>query len=48
MTIPVPGSKVTAAVWGPCDEFILTGHENGSITKWDAKVIRISKPNCHR
>lgn len=38
MTIPVPGSKVTAAVWGPCDEFILTGHENGSITKWDAKT----------
>ena len=33
-------SKVTAAVWGPLDEYILTGHDNGSIVKWNAKVKR--------
>jgi len=37
LRIPVQGSKVTAAVWGPCDEYIITGHENGVITKWDPK-----------
>ena len=38
MCIPVQGPKVTASVWGPCDEYIITGHENGLLCKWDPKV----------
>ena len=39
LSIPVQGPKVTASVWGPCDEYIITGHENGLLCKWDAKVM---------
>jgi len=38
LAIPVQGAKVTAAIWGPCDEYIVTGHENGLLCKWDAKT----------
>jgi len=38
LTIPVNESKVTAAVWGPLDEYIVTGHENGVMTKWCTKT----------
>jgi translation initiation factor 3 subunit I len=38
LTIPCEESKVTSAVWGPLDEFILTGHDNGGITKWCTKT----------
>lgn len=38
LTIPVTDSKVTAGLWGPLDEVVLTGHENGTITKWCAKT----------
>ena len=31
-------SKVTSAIWGPCEEYILTGHENGEINQFDIKV----------
>jgi len=37
LSIPVTDSKVTSAVWGPLDEVLLTGHENGMLTKWDPK-----------
>jgi len=39
LRIPVDNStsKITAAIWGPCDEFILTGHENGEINQYDFK-----------
>ena len=41
MTIPIDPaqSKITSAIWGPHDEFILTGHENGEINQFDIKVI---------
>ena len=26
-----PGSKITAALWGPLDQYIITGHEDGSL-----------------
>ena len=39
MVMPVQGPKVTASVWGPCDEYIITGHENGLLCKWDVKVF---------
>jgi translation initiation factor 3 subunit I len=31
-------SKVTTAVWGPLDETLITGHDNGDISKWDSKT----------
>eukprot|EP00039_Didymoeca_costata_P018585 m.334092 g.334092 ORF g.334092 m.334092 type:complete len:327 (-) comp17286_c0_seq1:2665-3645(-) len=37
LTIPSPASKITSAVWGPLDETIITGHENGGMIKWNAK-----------
>jgi WD40 repeat protein len=30
--------KITSAVWGPCDEYVVTGHEDGTIAHWDPKV----------
>lgn len=31
-------SKPTAALWGPFDENIIIGHENGRISNWDNRV----------
>lgn len=39
-SIPVPGNKVTSAVWGPLDEFLLTGLDNGALSKWDLKSLQ--------
>lgn len=36
--IVIDGSKATAALWAPLSEFILTGHENGKIAKYDVKT----------
>eukprot|EP00918_Siedleckia_nematoides_P027837 GHVU01059882.1.p1 GENE.GHVU01059882.1~~GHVU01059882.1.p1 ORF type:complete len:326 (+),score=43.59 GHVU01059882.1:99-1076(+) len=38
LCIPMPRSKVTSAVWGPLDEIIITGHENGEICQWEVKT----------
>ena len=38
LTIPIDGPKVTAALWGPLDQYIITGHENGDLCQWDTKV----------
>ena len=38
LVIPSHESKITSAIWGPVDETIITGHENGGIIKWNAKV----------
>lgn len=38
LTIPCTESKVTSAVWGPLDQYILTGHDDGSISKYCTKV----------
>lgn len=43
LSIPVTDSKVTSAVWGPLDECVLTGHDNGSISKWCAKSGELLK-----
>ncbi|KAI8907160.1 WD40-repeat-containing domain protein [Gorgonomyces haynaldii] len=37
-TIVVPTNKVTTAVWGLLNKTIITGHEDGTITVWDAKT----------
>lgn len=31
-------SKITSALWGPLDEVILTGHENGALAQWDIRA----------
>ncbi|XP_070555999.1 eukaryotic translation initiation factor 3 subunit I-like [Ptychodera flava] len=38
LTIPMPGNKITSALWGPLDSYLITGHENGEICHWDAKT----------
>jgi translation initiation factor 3 subunit I len=38
MVIPIPDKKITSAVWGPCEEYIITGHEDGEICHYDFKV----------
>ena len=41
--IPIEGSKITSSLWGPFDEFLVTGHENGSVCRYD--VTRVSVLN---
>lgn len=31
------GSKITAAIWGPLDKTIITGHEQGELCLWDIR-----------
>ena len=38
LSVPVKEPKVTAALWGPLDQYIITGHENGDLCQWDTKV----------
>ena len=37
-SIPVDGPKVTSAIWGPLDYYIIAGHENGTVCQWDSKA----------
>ncbi|UJR21432.1 hypothetical protein I4U23_024518 [Adineta vaga] len=40
--------KITSALWGTLDEFIVTGHDNGELVQWDIKamdVVRKEKPH---
>lgn len=37
--VPSAKSKITSAVWGPLDEVIITGHENGELHQWDVSVL---------
>ena len=34
----VEQTKVTAASWGPFDNYLITGHENGAISQYDLRV----------
>jgi len=40
LTIPIDtkAAKITSAIWGPNEEFILTGHDNGEINQYDIKT----------
>jgi len=31
--------KVTSALWGTLDDYIVTGHENGELVQWDVKTM---------
>jgi translation initiation factor 3 subunit I len=37
-SIVMPGARATIALWGHLNKYILTGHEDGTIMKWDPKV----------
>ena len=30
--------KALSVLWGPLDEYVVTGHEDGSIIKWDMRT----------
>eukprot|EP00118_Oscarella_pearsei_P028783 m.2913 g.2913 ORF g.2913 m.2913 type:complete len:324 (+) comp8970_c0_seq2:22-993(+) len=51
LTIPVTAAKdakVTAAVWSSLDKCIVTGHDNGEITQYDASSGKVlQKVNVH-
>ena len=36
--ILVEQAKVTAASWGPFDNYLVTGHENGVVCQYDLRV----------
>lgn len=35
ITLPRNKGKITAAVWGALDEYLIFGHERGELTQWD-------------
>jgi translation initiation factor 3 subunit I len=37
MSIPMPDSKITAALWSHLDYMIITGHESGAICQYDIR-----------
>uniref|UniRef100_T1IKC0 Eukaryotic translation initiation factor 3 subunit I n=1 Tax=Strigamia maritima TaxID=126957 RepID=T1IKC0_STRMM len=37
-TISMSETKVTSCMWGPVDEYFITGHENGEIAQFDLKT----------
>ena len=41
----VDGPKVTSGLWGPFDEFLITGHEDGSVCHYDYKVSKCNHRN---
>lgn len=42
-TQPSAKSKITSAVWGPLDEVIITGHENGDLCQWDVSAQEMGR-----
>ena len=40
-TIIIKGSKATICRWGSLNKTIITGHEDGSLCKWDSTVTII-------
>ena len=49
MQLPVPRSKITSSMWGPLDEYFVTGHENGDVILWDMKSgDMIEKSEAHQ
>lgn len=45
-TEPSQKSKITSAVWGPLDEVIITGHENGDLCQWDVSAQEMGRRVC--
>lgn len=40
--INVEGEKVTSSVWGPFDEYIITGHGDGTVAHYDYPVSNLT------
>lgn len=38
ITLPKTENKITTAVWGALDEFLIFGHEKGELSQWDTKT----------
>jgi len=38
--VVVEGSRVTSALWGPFDQFLITGHEDGTLAQYD--ILHVS------
>ena len=36
----VEDAKVTSAIWGTFDQFIITGHEDGTVAKYDILKVK--------
>lgn len=48
LRIPMLQSKITSMLWGPLDETIITGHDNGQISIWDIRKSReLNSVNDH-
>lgn len=48
LRIPMTPSKITSMLWGPLDETIITGHDNGQISIWDIRKGReVNSVNDH-
>ena len=43
----VDDSKVTATVWGPLDQYIVTGHESGALSQYDIIEVLAYVCMCH-
>lgn len=39
----VDGSRVSSAVWGAFDQYIITGHEDGTLAKYNILKVVILK-----
>lgn len=37
VTLPMGDPKITSAIWGGLEDFLLTGHDNGEITQYEFK-----------
>ena len=42
-TRTIQDARVTAAVWGPFDQYFITGDDGGALTKYDIVNVRSSK-----
>ncbi|PVD32708.1 hypothetical protein C0Q70_08153 [Pomacea canaliculata] len=38
VALPTSDAKITSAIWGGLEDFILTGHENGEVCQFDVKT----------
>lgn len=48
LRLPMLQSKITSMLWGPLDETIITGHDNGQLSIWDVRKGReVNSVNDH-
>lgn len=41
LRVPISESRISSLLWGALDETIITGHENGELNIWDARVRQL-------